>query len=251
MLCAPLFEAELTRRGIEFVSEEGTSRYEIKHGDREYYISIDNLERAHEADGDEQQIIDFVDAIFEQISGSAEPMTADGLYWTLEPSDYAQAAHFRVALSDRVDRVLTHLSPTGSLISWVGIEDLEGLNLTEEEASRAAYANLDRELGKADLDINVIEGVKLGSLLCGLPFQASLVLAPSFAHVVQFRIGWPLYVVVPARDFVVFWDRSQTQFTSKIGPTVVHEFQESAYPITTEVFELTSAHLKAIGAFTK
>ncbi len=251
MHCAPLFEAELTRRGIGFVPEEGTARYEIKSGDQEYYVSIENLQRAYEANQDDAEIIEFVDAVVDQIAGNAEPITAEGLYWTLEPSDYAQAAHFRVAVSERVDRVLAHLSQKGSLIRWVGFEDLATMRLAEAEASQHAFDNLDRELNRAELDLQVIENVKVGSLISDLPFRASLVLAPSFVKKVQLKIGWPLFVVAAARDFLVFWDRSETEFTSKLGPTVVHEFQESAYPITTEVFELTSTEFKAIGAYTK
>ena len=61
-------------------------------------------------------------------------------------------------------------------------------------------------------------------------------------------LGWPLFVVMPCRDFVYLISHEDQDILGRIGLTVNEECNESAYLLYTEVFELPNAGLRAIGA---
>src|SRR5690349_7722835 len=114
-----LFENELRLRGFPFSIDAESGRHAVEIGGGRMLISLDNLQRDVAGDSDAGRVARFVDAIVASSSASETPLSADQLYWCLEPSDYAERADYRVAMSNRVDRVLVHLSSDGRLVTWV------------------------------------------------------------------------------------------------------------------------------------
>jgi hypothetical protein len=109
-----LFESELRRRDMEF-RVDSVGRYEISLRQRRLLVSLDNLGR--DLVGDDQDV-DRVAEFLDQVVATIEsrPITSDGLYWCLEPNDYANSAAYRVAVSLQIDRILVNISDDGSLI---------------------------------------------------------------------------------------------------------------------------------------
>ncbi len=212
-------------------------------------VSLENLERDVARDGDTSRVSRFVDAIGASSSSSEIVPAADRLYWCLEPNDYEQPAEFRVALSDRVDRVLVRLSPDGDLVTWVTRGMLGDLGLSESGAADTAFTNLARALSEATIESQEIAGVQLGFFDSSLPFKASLILAPNLHEVAGAVLGWPLMAVVPDRDFLYLWAARHADFVQRVGSVVVREYSQASYPISTEVYEITDQQIRAIGAF--
>src|SRR5687768_15611692 len=105
-----LFEAELRRRGIAFGIESGSGRYAIESDGGKFLVSLDNLARDIARDGDERHLSRFLNTIEDATRVRDEFYTVENLYWALEPNNYEEKADFRESVSDRVDRVLVHLS---------------------------------------------------------------------------------------------------------------------------------------------
>jgi len=244
-----LFEDELRRRGFSFGIDAESGRHSIKIGDVQMLISLDNLQRDVARHGDEGRISSFVDTIVASTNASETKLSADQLYWCLEPNDYHERADYRINMSDRVDRVLVHLSSDGQSVSWVTSKMLEVLGLPEAEAGKRAFTNLGRALSEASIESQSIDGVQLGFINTSLPFKASLILAPNLRETVEAALGWPLLAVVPDRNFLYLWAARHTEFAGRVGRVVVREYSQSSYPVSTEVYEITDQRIRAIGEF--
>lgn len=244
-----LFENELRKRGFRFDIDAKSGRHAVEIRDERLLVSLDNLERDVAKEGDIGCISRFVDAIAASAGASEEAVSANQLYWCLEPSDYKEKADFRVAISDRVDRVLVHLSPDGRLVTWITPSMLQSLRLSESEAGVRAFNNLSRALSEAKVESQDIDGVQLGFLNTSLPFKASLMLAPNLRQIVEPELGWPLLSVAPDRDFLYLWASRHFDFVRRVGEVVVREYSQASYPISTEVYEITAEKIRAIGEF--
>ena len=55
--------------------------------------------------------------------------------------------------------------------------------------------------------------------------------------------------VVPDRDFLYLWAARHTEFAGRVGGVVVREFAKASYPISTEIYEISDAGIRAIGTF--
>jgi len=246
-----LFEDELQRRGLSFSIDAESGRHAVEVGGGRMLVSLDNLQRDVAGDGDTGRVTRFVDAIVASSSASEGTLSANQIFWCLEPSDYKERADFRVELSDRVDRVLVHLSSDGRLVTWITPAMLRSLGMSESDAGARAFTNLARALSEATLEAKDIDGVQLGFIGTPLPFKASLILAPNLREVVGAVLGWPLMAVVPDRDFLYIWGARHTEFVQRVGGVVVREYSKASYPISTEVYEITDQKIRAIGEFPK
>jgi hypothetical protein len=244
-----LFEDELRRRGFSFSIDAESGRHFVKIGDVQSLISLDNLQRDVAGDNDTGRVSRFVDTMIASASAPLVGLSADQLYWCLEPSDHHARADYRVAISDQVDRVLVHLSSDERRITWVTSKMLEVLGLPESDAGTRAFTNLGRALSEASVESQNIDGVQLGFINTSLPFKASLILAPNLREIVEAALGWPLLAVVPDRNFLYLWAARHTEFAGRVGRVVVREYSQSSYQISTEVYEITDQKIRAIGEF--
>lgn len=244
-----LFENELSRLGIPFSVDAESGRHAIELAESRILVSLDNLRREMEADRDVGRIQRFVKSVIGSADGSR--LSADQLFWNLEPNEYEVCPEYRVAMSEHVDRVLVHLSPDETHITWVTPEMLKSLGLPEVEAGARAFQNLAHALSAASVEHSEIDGVRLGFVGTTVPFKASLMLAPNLREIMEPVIGWPLLAVAPDRGFLYVWDAQHAGFAQRVGGVVVREYSKAAYPISTEVYEISGEGIRAIGAFAK
>lgn len=240
-----LFEDALRQRGLDFSIDPESGRYVVEAANGRNLISLENLQRDVAKDGDITRVPTFLDSVL----APRPTFSVDKLYWSLEPNDYEEASQMRTAVSDRVDRVLVHLSNDGRLITWVTHDVLDTLGLSKAAAETNAFSNLARALSEATIESQTIEGVELGYIATTLPFKASLILAPNLREVAEATLGWPLMAVVPDRDFLYLWAARHTDFVQRVGHVVVREYLKSSYPISTEVYEVTDEGIQATGEF--
>lgn len=243
------FERELTRRKVAFSIEADTGLYKFELGDYKMAISLENLLRDAASDRDLGRVARFVDTILATPLRNEIKISADRLFWCLEPNDYVDKADFRVPVSDKVDRVLTHYSADEAALTWVTPGLLEKSQLSAEEAEAAAWRNLEQALAEATIEFNEINGVRLGFVNTKLPFKASLLLAPNLRACVEPTLGWPLQAIAPDRNFLYLWASRHEDFVNRVGGVCVKEYKKSSYPLSTEVYAVEDGGIRALGAF--
>src|SRR5689334_4879806 len=83
-----LFENELRKRGFPFTIDPESGRYAVEISGNRMLVGLKNLERDVASGGDVGLIPRFLDAIVASSRLSAEGLSAERLYWCLEPNDY-------------------------------------------------------------------------------------------------------------------------------------------------------------------
>lgn len=249
------FEAELKRRGFTFARTDD-GRYEVtsaalKASEFNLTVSIENLTRDVERDGDRAAITRFVDR-FEQVSDApiawetARPL----LRFSVEPNDYeadAKRSALHRPASAMTMLVLTRVSANGD-VQWLTASDLETWGVSREEAERVASANLDALLAGRSPDVQDVGGKQMGMIpIPQRESKASVIFAPHFRQYIEPKMGWPVFAVTPCRDFVYVFSSDSFELVGKAGGTVLREFQTSGYPVTTEVWKISDAGVEAIG----
>lgn len=244
-----LFEWRLRERNLDF-QEADAGRYLIEVGSGKIAVSLDNVERNYLRDNDTSAIDRFIDTLLQPILPLPEwPSLRDGLLLSLEPNDLEGLDDtIRMDLSDSVAVVLTYYSTLTGHMRWLQPRDLENLAISVDEGWQAAESNLERVLSTTSIAYSDIGGQKLGMIEAEEPYKASLILARGLREKVEASIGWPIYAVAPARDFVYLFSRDGG-LIDRVGKVVVDEYQASGYPISTEVWELSDNGRSAIGAF--
>lgn len=248
-LARRLFEAELARRGVSFSIDPESGRHLLEKDGYKCRVSLENIARDLDGEDDAGRMARFVDVIMISLSGRKDHWQIDQLYWMLEPNDYEEKADYREAVSKQADRVLAFYDEEAGRMTWVTADMLDKLGLSLEQASAAATGNLGMELASVGVETSDMQGVTLGMVPSYLPFKSSLILAPNLKKVVGEKVGWPLLAVAPVRDFLYLWPAEHLDFAGRVGRVVVREYQNSAYPISTEVFRIDDGGIEAIGAF--
>jgi uncharacterized protein YtpQ (UPF0354 family) len=248
-----IFESELKRRGIA-ATKTDDGQYELQLGDRRLTANLENVRRNYLRDGDPAVIIGFV-GLLESTDPSHIPPwkeTAPFVRYSLQPAD--QAMDWEGVIRDQVTRDLTkvfvYMPPSGARITWISESMLAEWRVDRNEIVRCAHENMNALAASAILEIDEIDGVRLGSISTkDTSFKASLILSPVFRDLVSPELGWPVFVVAPARDFVYVLSLRDREFLSRLGGVVQQEYNESGHPVTMDVLEVGDHGVEAIGTF--
>ncbi len=244
-----LFEAELKEQKISYQKEEDLL-YTVETEDGTRDISIHNLQQNYLRDKDPEAIRHFVQNILQPITGDLSwDQLKEGIYTSLEPSDYKFANEvIHKKLADKSIVVLAYFNSEVDQIRFLSDKDLENIGIDVQVAWDQAYKNIDSIMNETDINFTDIDGQLLGMIEAHEPHKASLILSSTLKEKIEEKLGWPVYAVAPARDFVYLFSK-EGGLVNKVGAVVVREFKNSGYPISTEVWELSDSKQIAIGAY--
>ena len=249
-----LFEVALRARGVTVVQVDGG--YEIHRDGGVLIANIENLTRQYVATGDASLIESFVDQLVgggDVASGSIEAPTWDEvryrIYWALEARDVEIGDALAATVSRDVRKVLIWTDPNESRYTFISPAQIETWGVEASAVMARAEENQAALLQEKSLEVSELEGMKVGMIPIATGLKASAILASNFKLFVGDAVEWPVYAVVPCRDFALIFAQRDQALIEKIGAVVLREFQESAYPITAEIFAIDDTGIKAIGKF--
>jgi len=246
---ATLFLDELARRNIE-VKLDDEGNYILDGSGLSIKVSLENVSRDFERDRDPDRIAMFVDSITNLFVLPDWQEAKGRIGWQLEPSDHKFGDTLRDAVSDKVSLVLVYVDPSDTQIRWLTAADAERWNKTRADLMAAAQENMGRILRQTKIATAPIEEHQLGMLSNELvAFKAALLICPNLKEVVEPVLGWPLFAVMPCRDFVYLLNQKDQPLLGRVGQVVMREYQKSGYPISTEAFEITDQGIRAIGDY--
>jgi hypothetical protein len=251
--CDELFQEELKKRGLVF-SITPEWHYKIAIQGTDYTVNLENIRRNYERDDDAGIIIRFVDNVLRMPEPTPPTWMEVQPYlrFSLEPSNYVSG--FDDVLFDRISdelyKVYVYARADGSWISWVYESCMKAWGVDRGEVVRQADSNMRDLVLQAKCEFQEIDGVKLGMLaMQETTFKASLILSSAFRDLVAGVIGWPVYVVVPCRDFAFVISATDRDFLGRLGRVVVDQYRKSGHPITKDVLEVSDDGIKAIGTY--
>ncbi|MBM4075911.1 MAG: hypothetical protein FJ267_09735 [Planctomycetes bacterium] len=248
-----LFEIELLNRKLSFsITSDGL--YEIQVRDVTATVSLENIRRNFQQTNDAGVIARFVQQLNDDVFNSVPEWeyAKSGVRFSIEPSDYESGLDCTLheLVTDDLVKVFVFTPPDGSKIVWITESMLAGWRITRETVVKQANENMNKLVSDTQLVIEEINGVKLGMISTHeTPFKASLILAERFRELVSPTHGWPVYVVVPTRDFVYVIPQKDRDFLGRLGAVVLQEYNESAHPVTADVLEVGNSGVTAKGSF--
>lgn len=243
-----LFEEQLTKKNISF-KKQGKNLYSVHTNGTDKTVSLENLEKNFIRDQDLNLVETFIASIIQPIENLPKwSELKKGIFVSIEPSDYDLEQKIHKKLSKSAIAILSYYNNDTNQVRWLSKADLVERDVNIEKAWSQGYDNLENILAKSKVSYADIEGEKIGMLEVDEPYKASLILTKGLKVKVLKHIGWPIYAVAPARDFVYLFSKDGSVI-NKVGAVVTKEYSQSSYPISTEVWELSDSMPKAIGAF--
>jgi hypothetical protein len=245
-----LFIRELVRRGISAPKAQEDGRFLVEINDDKFTVSLENLAKEFARDHDAGRVARFVDAILATSTPALPwPQAQAGVRFSAEPSDHDFGDTLYDPITDSLCRVLTYVDEEESRITWLTPSMLEEWGKSRDAVAKAAGRNMAELLQKTPIEIEAVEQFQLGMFATHSPFKASLIFSPNLKDVLSPKLGWPVYAVIPCRDFAYVFREEDQELIPRLGQVVVREFTRSAYPISTEVFRISNEGIEAVGYF--
>jgi hypothetical protein len=245
-----LFLRELDRRGIPAPKalDDGSFLVQVKDGT--CTVSLENLAKEFARDRDAEQVSRFVDAILTTLQPLPPWREAKaGIRFVAEPSNHDVGDTIYDRMTDSLCRVLAHVDAEESRITWLTSRLLDEWSRSRAAVAKVAADNMAALLRDTPIEIETIEEFRLGIFVTDSPLKASLLFSPNLKEVLAPKLSWPVYAVIPCRDFAYVFPETDRDLIPRLGRVVVREYTQSAYPISTEMFRVSDAGLEAIGQF--
>jgi hypothetical protein len=258
-----LFEDALRRRGLTVVQIDG--EYEIRRAGGVMRANIDNVSQHYIRTGDKSVFDSFIAQVLNAADAGNDVMGGIGsrgdiadptwdelryrVYWALEARAVDTGDGIAATVSRDVRRVLVWTEADESRYTFITPTQLETWGVDVETVTARADANQARLLDGKTIECSEIDGMQIGMIPISTSLKASSILAANFKSFVGTAITWPVYVVIPCRDFALIFSQRDDVLIDQVGQVAIREFRDSDYPICTEIFAIDDAGIKAIGRF--
>lgn len=241
------FIRELKRRGIPVLAQLPGDSYLIQILGAECIVCLDSLRRNVRRDKNPNAVSNFIDSLL-ATRAELPPWleAASGIRYSAEASDYDFGNTLQTAVTPAMSRVLVFANAGESYVSWLTPNHLASWGISRSVLESHAAANMDFLLGSVVLEVQSVAGFQLAMFSTDSIFKASLLFSPGLKSFVS-RLGWPVFIVAPCRDFVyVFTDK---ELIPRLGEIVMREFNDSGHPVTPEVLQVSDSGITALGTF--
>ncbi len=156
-----IFRSELEKRRIEYSSTQD-GRYEVRLDDHTVTISLENLRRNYDRDGDADAIARFAEGLVSDFFAETPSWeeVRPHVRYSLEPSDYETGFDDVLfsAVSDELNQVFVYTPADGSRITWMNESLLTEWGVTRDQVVRQAEENMAAILADAELEVREISG---------------------------------------------------------------------------------------------
>lgn len=221
----------------------------LSKGDYEMRVSLDNLRKDYEQTPEDVIIEEFVEAISSTEEEMPDwPAVRPGIYPSLCPSDFEFGEYINYPITEEFNMVIVYDS--GNKKVWINENHVEQWEIDNQTLLQTAYRNLDAVLDNAILEVEEVEGKKLGYFsLEDETMKSVLVLSKQLRRKVEPHLGWPVVTVIPVRDFsYLFAETDFDFFAPRLADITMDEYKNSGYPITTELLVVDDA-VRAIAKY--
>lgn len=235
-----VFENELQQRGIPFSKIE-KHLYDVRVKRITKRVSLNNIDKSFTRDGNVEAVKKFAASIVRPafVLPSTWDAVKENIFVTVmaaETRGLDNAVYKK--LSRKVVGALAYYDRVGSPVYLLSPYELDKLNVSQESAWNTAQENLEKIAQSSTVSFAEVNGQKLGVIETLGVYKASMILTRELRSKVEKELGWPVYAVAPARDFVYLFSKAGGMM-GLVSGTVIKEYQQSGNPLSTEVWELS------------
>jgi len=127
-------------------------------------------------------------------------------------------------------------------------KDWNALKLTWDAFRQRAGQNATEKKFRAELVRDDHKVVQYAVINSDDPLTGTMVLSPDFLKKFKDIFGPTILVAIPSRFTVYVFPALASEYKN-YSPQVIQAYQQSAYPVSLEVFEISDAGMRAIGTF--
>lgn len=247
------FKAKIADLGLSIDTIDEDGLIHINTGENTLEISLDNVRKSYEQDGNFDHLDNLVESIHSYLMDTPMPSwenSKHNVYLSLFPSNHDFGDCLNSPLTPSFSK--NYLYHDGSQFTWITYQQLKGWEISETEFKLQVAENMRLLLNNSDVETSVLKsGEQLGYIETEIPeLKAALLFADNLKDKVSSTFGWPVYCVLPVRDFCyIFSSKDRESLIEKLGTVVLKEFEESGYAITKEIIEISDEGIKAIGTY--
>jgi hypothetical protein len=127
-------------------------------------------------------------------------------------------------------------------------KDWAALGLTWDGFRTRAAQNATEKKFHAELIRDLHQVVQYAAITSEDPLTATMILSPDFLREFKGIFGPTVLVALPNRFTVYVFPGLASEY-KEYSPMIIRAYQDSAYPVSLEVFEISASGMRAIGAF--
>ena len=172
----------------------------------------------------------------------------DSTQWRalIEPKFMRPEVSFPISGAERTVLVPGYFSENE--VHYFSQKDWQALGLDWPAFQTKAAENATNKTVKVELVRDRQKVIQYAALTSESPLTATAVLSPDFLKKFADVFGAKLLVAVPNR-FTVFVFPALASNYKDYAPMILEAYHATAYPVSVEIFELSTAGLRAIGTF--
>ena len=247
------FKTRLEDLGLSInkIDEEGLIY--IEHGENTLKISLDNVRRSYDQNGNFDHLDNLVQSIHDYIMEIPIPEWNEcksKVFLSLFPSNFDFGDYINEKVTSDFHKYYVYFD--NNQYVWINHEQLDVWNISEQEFKMQVDNNMNNLLDKTNIEMLQTENnAKLAYFDAEIEgLKAALLFSKNLKQKVLSILGFPIYCVLPVRDFCyMFSEQDKDDLINSLGETVLKEYQNSGYEITTEIIKISDEGIEAIGKY--
>lgn len=248
------FKTRLEDLGLEIERIDEDGLIYVSYGDNRLQISLDNVRRSYEQEGNFDHLDGLIDSIHDYLMQKPIPAWEDAclnVYQSLFPANH----EWGDVLHDKIteDFHKNYIYYKDGQYIWIDQAQLSAWQVDEVVFKKQVDFNMNTLLDETDIEMDETEeGLTLAHFNCPIEgLKSSLLFSTDLKKKLEPVIGWPVFCVLPVRDFCYLFSEKNEILIEQLGGVVLDEYQNSAYPITTEILKLSDDGIIAVGKYEK
>lgn len=247
------FKTRLEDLGLTIDKMDDEGLIHIEHGENTLKISLDNVRKSYEQEGNFDHLDNLIHSIHDYIMGVPIPEwneSREKVFLSLFPSN----TDFQDYLIESVtnDFYKHYVYYDNGQYIWLNHRQLEEWQIDEQTFKEQVDRNMNTLLDSSNIEVVETEsGARLAYFdteIDGL--KSALLFSRNLKDKISPILGFPIYCVLPVRDFCyMFGEKDKDDLINALGKTVLNEYQHSGYEITTEIIKFSDDGIEAVGKY--
>lgn len=235
---------------IDKVDEEGFIY--IEHGQDTFKVSLDNVRRSYEQEGTFDHLDNLVESIHSHLMEIHIPDWDQAylkVYCSLFPSDYDFGDFLHEKVTDEFHK--TYVFYESEQYIWIDHAQLDEWQIDEQTFKQQVTFNMNALLDESRIETTELEdGLKLAFFETTIEgVKSALLFNENIKEKIEPVLGWPIYCVLPVRDFCYMFSEKDKELLNHLGEIVLNEYTRSAYPVTTEALLISDGGIRTVGNY--
>jgi hypothetical protein len=246
------FKTRIKDLGLSIDKIDEDELIHISQGSIELKISLDNVRKSYEQEGTFDHLDNLIDSIQDHLIEEPIPgwnEASNKVYFSLFPSDYDFGDFLNEKVTNDFHKYYVYNNKDRYI--WINYTQLKEWEIDEQVFKQQVEMNMNTLLSESSIEILETENhEKLAYFESPIAWlKSALLFSKNLKEKASPTLGWPIYCVLPVRDFCFMFSETDKNLVNLLDQTVLDEYRDSPYPITTEVLRISDEGIETMGKY--